>query len=370
MIYTEIPENLEKLNTPIIICNEEGLVIYKNTAAVRSVRLPRRNTSMLTHLGQTERGELAKLSERKRPSVLTVQTGDRNARALVTTYTRDGRTCSLWVFISLLQTGAVSGMFAELDATFAVIGRDICEYIKSVDEFSRVPDRPTAAKLEKLDERLRRIITAMTEQKRGWLYDLGDTLDMLHEAIEPALRNHGYYLHIEEDFDRVPAWSIRKGEARVLIDLHAFYALYLHLILFCCECTPMRHIDMKFWKEKGQENDEYYMELAFTLPYPPFYTEGDGYSTDLSALIALSPRNRFELQLFEAYSTLRGFHMSYQITHEAVNNMKIRMKVPVLIKVRLRSGEESNTEQLFVKHDLALYFWHMVGERLRMMGNE
>lgn len=148
MNYTDFPENLEKLRTPIIICDEKGLVIYKNSAAVRNVRLPRRNTSMLTHLGQTEKGELCRLFERKKPSVLTVQTGDRNARALVTHYTRDGKECSLWVFISLLQTGSVSGMFAEMDASLTAIARDICKCIQSIDEFSRaLPDHPTGAGL-------------------------------------------------------------------------------------------------------------------------------------------------------------------------------------------------------------------------------
>lgn len=364
MNYTDFPENLEKLRTPIIICDERGLVIYKNSAAVRNVRLPRRNTSMLTHLGQTEKGELCRLFERKKPSVLTVQTGDRNARALVTHYTRDGKECSLWVFISLLQTGSVSGMFAEMDASLTVIARDICKCIQSIDEFSRaLPDQPTAAGLEKLDERLHRIIDSIIEHRRGWLLDLGDALDLLYEAIDRSLRKYGYHLNRREEFDRIPKWDAGAGTVRVLIDLYAFFTLYLHLILFCCDCAPMRHIDMNVRMESGAE-DAYYMELAFTLPYPPFYTDGDRYSDDLSALIALSPKNRFELQLFEAYSRAQGFHMSYRITHEVENNMRFRMKLPVVQKVRLRSGEESMNERLFVQHDLTLYFWHMVKERL------
>lgn len=367
MNYADMPANLEKLSTPIIICDERGIVIYKNTAAVKSVRLPRRNTSMLSHLGQTEQGELRRLSERKKPSVLTVQTGDRNARALVVSYKRQGRECSLWVFISLLQTGSVSGLFTELDATLTAVSRDICEYIKSIDAFSlALPDQPAPTKLERLEERLHRIIDALTAHKRDWLFELGDTLDMLREAIDRPLRKYGYYLHINEAFEQQPSHRGGKNDMRVFIELYAFFTLYLHLILFCCECAPMRHIDLIVRREFQESigEDDYYMELAFTLPYPPFYTEGDAYSADLSALIDLSPKNRFELQLFEAFSVLQGFHISYQITHESENNMRLRMKLPVIQKHRLRSGEENSAERLFIQHDLTLYFWHIVRERL------
>lgn len=358
MKYADMPENLEKLSTPVIICDERGQVIYKNTAAVRSVRLPRRHTSMLTHLGQTEQGELRRLPERKKPSVLTVQTGDRNARALVLPYLRDGKQCSLWVFVSLLQTGSVSGLFAELDASLIAVGREICEYVRSVDEFSRaLPELPSAARLERLEKRLMKILDELVADKHGWLFELSDVLDMLEQAIDRPMRKYGYHLNFYSEFDRSPSWQGGKGDTRVLIDLQSFFTLYLHLILFACDASPMKHIDITV---RRQEED-YLMEIAFTLPYPPFYT--DGMSTDLSALIALSPKNRFEIQLFEAYSSARGFEMSYRIGCEAENNMRLRMKLPVLQKLRLRSGEESNTERLFVQHDLTLYFWQIVKER-------
>lgn len=358
MNYADMPESLEKLITPVIICDEGGQVIYKNTAAVRSVRLPRRNTSMLTHLGQTEQGELARLSERKKPSVLTVQTGDRNARALVMYYLRQSKPCSLWVFASLLQTGAVSGMFAEQDSMLSSIGRDICEYVKAVDEFSlALPTFPTHAQLDRVEKHLRRIIDELIGSKRGWLFELSDSLEMLEDSIERPLRKYGYTLKFHVDFEHAPSWAGRKGDTRLLIDLQAFYTLYLHLILFCCDCAPMRHIDAAVCKD----GEEYCMEVAFTLPYPPFYTDEE--SNDLSALIELSPKNRFEIMLFEAYAVSHGFEMSYRITHEVDNNMRLRMKLPLLRKLRLRSGEEGSAEKLFVQHDLALYFWHVVKER-------
>lgn len=370
MNYAAIPESLEKLTTPIIICDERGQVIFKNTAAVKSVRLPRRHTSMLPHLGQTERGELSRLFERRKPSILTVQTGDRNARALVMHYLREGRPCSLWVFVSLLQSGVVSGLFAEQESALCAVGRDICEYVKAIDELSMaLPEEQTSAQMERMEKHLRKIVDALTADKRGWVFDLVDVLDMLESAIERPIHKFGYHISYTCDFQLKPVWAGGKGDLRVLIELHSFYTLYLHLLLFACDAAPLKHIDVAIRREGvGTIDDEYFMDVAFTLPYPPFYTDGD--TNDLSALIALSPKNRFEIMMFEAYSSSRGFEMSYRITQERDNNMRIRMKLPVIQKVRLRSGNESDSELQFVRHDLALYFWHIVTERLSGMNSE
>lgn len=365
MNYAQIPENLEKLNTPIIICDSKGLVIYKNTAAVRSVRLPRRNTSMLTHLGQTEQGELLRLSKRKKPSVLTVQTGDRNARALVMPYTREGKACSLWVFVSLLQTGSVSGMFAEADSALCAIGREICDYVKAVDEFAlALPEEPTSAQIARLDKKLRKILDVLIEQRRGWLFEMHIALDILWKAIEQPLCELGYRLTIAEDSLQI-SQNGGKGSMLVLVELQSLATLYLHLMLFAYDSAATKQLEMAV----RQIGEEYYMDIAFTQPYPPCYTDdeenADIFSDDLSALIALSPKNRFEIRLFEAYCASSEYALSYQITHEAENNVRLRLKLLTVQKLRLRSGAESNTEQLFVRHDLSLYFWHTVKERFR-----
>ncbi len=364
MNFAEIPENLEKLNTPIIICDEAGLVIYKNTAAVRSIRLPRRHTSMRAHLGQTERNELDQLPNRKKPSVLTVRTGDRNARALVMPYLRQGMQCSLWVFVSLLQTGSVSGMFAELDGTVCAAGREICEYVKSVDELSlKLSEQPAVSQFNRMEKRLCKIVDCLVEEKGGWLFELGDALIMLRQAIEQPMSKYGYQLDFESQFTGYSSWNAPKGSPRVLIDLQSFFTLYLHLILFCCECAPAKQMEISVC----QNGDMYFMETAFTLPYPPFFTDDENadadYQTDLSRLIALSPKNRFEILLFEAFSNARGYQMSYRITREAEQNMRFRMKLPVLLKSRLRSGDENLSERLFMAHDLTLFFWYAVQER-------
>ena len=109
--------SLEKMSTPIFICNAKGVVIFKNDAAMRQIRLPRRNTSVRSHLRQAEEGELSRIHLRKKPSILTMHTGDRPARALVIPYVRDetcgpalsqsegpaGEVCSLWIFPAILR---------------------------------------------------------------------------------------------------------------------------------------------------------------------------------------------------------------------------------------------------------------------------
>ena len=88
MNYAEYISSPDELDTPIIICNSSGLVVYKNYSAMRNIRLPRRNTHIQFHLDRGGLSEYENIPSRKKPSVISVDTGDRRANAFVMPYRR------------------------------------------------------------------------------------------------------------------------------------------------------------------------------------------------------------------------------------------------------------------------------------------
>ena len=91
MEYDVSVMSLDELNTPIMMCDKEGVVIYKNEAAVKEVRLPKRRTHMQPHLHPDDARKLSYIDGAGKPCIFNVSTGERKVRAFVIPYDRKGK---------------------------------------------------------------------------------------------------------------------------------------------------------------------------------------------------------------------------------------------------------------------------------------
>ena len=153
MNYVEYISSPDELDTPIIICNASGLVVYKNASAMRSIRLPRRNTHIQFHLDRGGLSEYENIPSRKKPSVISVDTGDRKANAFVMPYKRGVESCSLWVFFSLLQINALSRVFGDFERDLCDVGYEICDIIRCLDEKTFTLDERVRTEADKRIEK-------------------------------------------------------------------------------------------------------------------------------------------------------------------------------------------------------------------------
>lgn len=347
---------LEQMQTPIFICNPRGVVIFKNAAAVRRIRLPRRNTSVRSHLRQAEEGELDRIHLRKKPSILTVHTGDRPARALVIPYVKDekcgpalscadaaeGEICSLWIFPSVLQTFSISISVQYIEGVLEELSDEICSLIKQADRYSGLlPGKEKNAVGKKVDRRMKRILSTMETLPDGKWYPLRRSLQILLPIVRRRLSALGVEIEYTEE-DGIFA----VGQA---VDLPRTVLLLLHLLAYSVPLGEQRAVSLCLRKDQ----DQICLHSSFSLNWPP-YTVTD--SDDLRQLCLLLPSGQLELMILDALCKGFGAPIRYTLTDELENNLTLILPLPMCEMGTVQMPALSATEELFLERDLETLF--------------
>ena len=362
--------SLEQMNTPIFICNAKGVVIFKNSAAMRKIRLPRRNTSVRSHLRQAEEGELDRIATRKKPSLLTLHTGDRPMRALVVPYANDehcgpalagaevaqGEVCSLWIFSAVLQAYGTSIPAQYIETIAEDLSSELCTLIKQADRLSGLlPGREKQSVQEKLDRKVLRILNHLEQIPEGRWFDLRHAMQIVLPIIHRRLEVIGAEMEYSQEED-----AISYGQA---VDLPRMVFLLLHLITYTVSLSGSRSVSIHLCKmEEGVG-----LRASFSLSWPPF-TVTD--STDLRRLCLLLPSGQMELLVLDSLCKGFGTKLSYTITEETENNFTLSVGLPITQRAMVRTLALSPTDQLFLERDLEAIFDAVWEETLAVHADE
>ena len=356
MIPTLSFPTLEQMQTPIFICNAQGVVIFKNAAAMRRIRLPRRNTSVRSHLRQAEVGELERIPQRRAPSILTLHSGDRPMRALVIPYTKDvdcgpalagtdapmGECCSLWIFPAILQCFSTSTAAQYMEGVLVDLSDEVCSLIKLADRASGLlPGKPKNAIQQKLERRVNRILSSIEALPDGRWFDLQQAVSMLWPILHRRLEFMGVdaELTIEEDLYQV-------GQA---VDLPRMSMMLLHLLSYCVPLADDRSVALCLCRS----GESLCICSSFTLHWPP-YTMCD--SPDMSKLSLLLPSGQLELMVLEALGKNFNQPIRFTLTDESYYNLTLTLPLPVVERRLVRMPLLSSTELLFLEKDLEMLF--------------
>lgn len=312
---------LDRLTTPILMCGPDGFVIYKNDIAVKQIRLPKRNTDMNTHLDSAGRGELAKISASARPGVITVYTGDRDARAFVTSYKRNGKDCTLWMFPAFLQVNPSSAYFSALNKDLVKLAPDFCSIIMNLDKQAHTSSGRSRNALQKrmgesLEHMLENVLATKTE-RANWL--VGESLDILRHQLRDLLAGYGYQVDYHED--------VTSGHKRKYLNFRDFLIFYSHALTFCCELTRNRKVTLDVKSAEGSNMIEF--RIRFTMLFPPVYT--DGAEGNIRALESVVPDHQVEILLFDKLVKFCGYEVFYTFTDKPRDNVEFLFRVPLTV---------------------------------------
>lgn len=347
---------LEQMQTPILICNARGVVVFKNAAAVRRIRLPRRNTSVRSHLRQAEEGELDRIHLRKKPSLLTLHTGDRPVRALVIPYVKDeqcgpalssadaavGEVCSLWIFPSMLQTFSISLTVQYIEGVLEELSDEICMLIKQADRCSgMLPGKEKNALAKKLDRRVMRMLSTLETLPEGRWFGLRQTVQMLLPIIRRRLETFGVDLEYSEEVGIFTA-----GQA---VDLPRLALLVLHLLSYSVPLDERRTVSLQLRREE----DRICLCSSFTLNWPP-YTVVD--SEEIDRLCLLLPSGQLELLVLDALCKSYDMPLRYTLTDEPENNLTLTLPLPMADTGAVDMPMITDSEILFLERDLEALF--------------
>ncbi len=354
MNYTDYISSPDELDTPVMICNSSGLVVYKNASAMKNVRLPRRNTHVQFHLDRGGISEYENIPMRKKPSVITVDTGDRRANAFVMPYKRGTENCSLWVFFSMLQINALSRIFTEYERDLCDIGYEICDIIRCLDEKTFTLDERVRADADRrIERRMERILDYMFsfgDVRRSAACTFDSAISLLSDVTERSFGKIGYDVRLSENREKMQKWSVNT------LDFRGFVVLYLYVTVFAAKLSRDRRVDITLL-----ENDESIIfRTEFSLGYPPFTVKG---GRDISRLIPLAPKYALNLLIISRICTNHSYECVYDVTEEDHNNVVISIKVPACLPSAVRASSDNMTEQMLLARDIqaAIYYMFLDG---------
>ena len=349
MNYIEYISSPDELDTPIIICNSSGLVVYKNSSAMKNIRLPRRNTHIQFHLDRGGVSEYENIPSRKKPSVISVDTGDKKANAFVMPYKRGADNCSLWVFFSMLQINALSRIFTEFERDLCDVGYEICDIVRCLDEKTFTLDERVRADADKrIERRMEKILDYMFssgDPRKKSVYTFENAINLLSEVTERSFEQIGYDVRFTLDKESEHRWAVNA------LDFRGLLMLYLYLTSFAVKLSRDSRVDINVTEEESSIR----IKTAFSLGYPQFTVKG---GRELADLIALAPKSALHLLIISRICKNHSYECVYDVSEDNHDNVVINIRVPACRPAMVHAFTDNRTEHMLLARDFqaAIYY--------------
>lgn len=330
---------LDNLETPVLICDPNGIVIYKNKLALETIRLPRRNTGVRSHLEQSGKTAFAAMLPDSKPQTIAVFTGDRSAKALVFPYRYRENDCTLWAFISFLQVRPNSIIFSRMEEDIIRITGDLASLFTLLAEQSAIPsgrrarsgDRRLSSKIEHIIDR----VLDTRNERANW--SVIDSLDILSNSVLPVFRHYGCEIVYQ---DKVPIKDRYK-----YLNFRDFVLFYSYALAFCTQISRGHRITVD---ALTIDESTIRFDIRFTILFSPIYGEKQ---TDFEKLIPLFPKNSVDLLIFSKLVQFRGYRIEYSVSEAHHNNAQIIFDLPLTKSRGLAAPKNDEFENRLLAND-------------------
>ena len=318
MKYISGKNGFDDLLFPIIICNSDGLVIYKNDAAVKNIRLPRRRTDILSHLNIIDRNHLRLLKYQSFPIALKVFTGDKNAYALVQKYDYNSVHSTLWIFPPFLQVNYSSVELSKFNNIILSQSNFICDIVSNMENKSKILD---ATEIKKLDSRIcrkiNRIISSIARDSENDCYISIDIfLNKCLSKVASVFNENKYCL------DLLISESVCDSKDK--ISINKFIVFYTHVFSMLCEISQNNQVKADF---KEIAENELRLSLSFSLNYPPFYTEKED---NLNLLEKFIHGHNVDIAVIKKFIDICGYKFRFSIKSDSYYNVIFDFSIPCI----------------------------------------
>lgn len=352
MKYHDLPASLDDLDVAVMICDDAGLVTYKNFVAMKQIRLPKRGTHIAPHLqSPVETFDFSTIVRPRKPAILTIDTGDRLARALVCNY-GDGPSASfMWIFPGFLQMTPYTESFTVSERNLLAYAYEICDIVRSIDQKSRHhSDQRHNTINKRIDDRMDAIINgifgvAPVKNSIDGFLPVEKSISLLCESANNTLEKIGFNIHCTSDMVKSPTDRTRLLHFGTLT---SFFAHFLHFCLLCCGSGG---ITVNVTDTQG------YVKLrsSFTCMYPPFYVNDcDSYEK----LAELSPKTVIDIAIIKAISESCGYSLSFCVNEDSIDNTTVEFSVPIVLSPYCFSQSDPFTD-ILRQRDTDMYLFNL-----------
>lgn len=334
----------DSMQTPVIICDALGMVVYKNEVAVKLVRLPKRRSSILIHLDRAGKGAYDHLINDSHAAIISVYTGDKNAKAFAIPYEYQGVNCTLWLFPGFLQAHPSSTVFSVIEKEIERISDDFCNIIVLMTQRATLSaGKSTNAINKKVEKKFDHMLTTLLESDtKRMQVSIRECMRLLDGQLSEIFEQNGYYIDLTNE--------ISPDIMGKYLNFRDFLAFYSHAMTFCCEQTRSNRISLKATSDKRRESISF--TASFTLFFPPTYI---AVSDDFTELIKYFPTHYVDLFILVKLTQLCGYHITYSITDSYFDNFVISFEIPIYTRTGFSAPKSTEREFRLLEADCLLF---------------
>ncbi len=318
MKYIAGNNGFDDLLFPVIICNSDGLVIYKNDAAVKNIRLPRRRTDIFSHLNVIDRNHLRLLKYQSFPIALKVFTGDKNAFAIVQKYDYNLVHSTLWIFPPFMQANYSSVELSKFGNIILSQSNCICDIVSGLENKSKTLDEKEIKKLNgRICRRINRIISSIARDTENDCYiSVNNFLNKCLSKVASVFNENKYFL------DLFINESVCDNENK--ISINKFIVFYTHIFSMLCEIAQNNQIKADF---KEIKENELRLSLSFSINYPPFYTEKEN---NLNLMEKFIHGHNVDIAVIKKFIDICGYKFNFSIKSDCYYNAIFDFSIPCI----------------------------------------
>jgi hypothetical protein len=352
MKYKDLPSSLDDLDVSVVICDDAGLVIYKNPVAMKQIRLPKRGTHISPRLqSPIEPLDFASIIRPRKPAILTVDTGDRLARALVCSYGDLPASSYLWIFPGFLQITPYTESFTEAERNLLAYAYEICDIVRCIDQKSRHHSQSRHNTINRrIDERMDAIINGIfgvskVKNNVDGFMPAESSIDILCSAANNTLARIGFNVSCASELCFTPSDNAR------LIHFGTLTSFFAHFLHFCMLCSGSGGVSVTVKDSLNSIK----LCASFTCMYPPFYTVNcDSYEK----LASLSPKTVIDIAIIRAIAAQSGYSLSFGVTGDGIDNTTLEFDLPIVLSPYC-SEEQHEFTDVLRQRDTDMYLFNM-----------
>ena len=352
MKYRDLPASLDDLDVAVMISDDAGLVTYKNFVAMKQIRLPKRGTHIAPHLqSPVETLDFSSIVRPRKPAILTIDTGDRLARALVCNYGEGFPSAFMWIFPGFLQMTPYTESFTASERNLLAYAYEICDIVRCIDQKSRLHSGQRHNTINRrIDDRMDAVISgifgnAPIKSSVDGFVPVEKSISLLCESANNTLEKIGFNIHCTTDVLSTPSDRTRLLHFGTLT---SFFAHFLHFCLLCCGSGGIT-VNVTNTDECVK------LKSSFTCMYPPFYADKcDSYEK----LSELSPKTVIDIAIIKAIAESSGYSLSFSVNEDSIDNTTVEFSIPVVLSPYC-FAEDDPFENLLRQRDTDMYLFNL-----------
>lgn len=335
----------DELVNPVLLCEKNGVVFFKNKAAVREVPRPKTGASLLPALSESDRlrffpGE--KTAGGLFPAFLELSDRGERRRAFADRIRCNGRTAVLLIFSPLFLCDLSLPVYRNAGASLrkqfssnellARLGA-LAASDKIVTAGRRYPlHREMTALFYRLIDTTLQTVTAGREQL---YFRLDKTIASLSYACDSVFGRFGWDVFFEADMADLSLY---------FVEFRPFLLLSSLLILWAAELTETGAIALRLVRQEGR--------VALQLSVHPGKTDSfDSADAARQFSTSLLPGRTLDLFFFEKLLSSERYAFSVSPKPNEQNTLALSLSAPIYPARRLREKEELLLEDIFAAID-------------------